>query len=162
MRIKSQQDFYSGLMFLGVGIVFAWGATTYEIGSAAQMGPGYFPLLLGILTAILGIAVTLQSVVFETEGGGKIGAWAWRPLFLIIAANFTFGVLLGGLPSIHLPSSGLVLAIFALTFIASLAGDEFKWTEVLVLATVLTVASYLACVLLLHLQLPVWPAFITG
>ena len=37
----------------------------------------------------------------ETADGEKIGKWAWKPLFLIIAANLLFGVMIGGLPSIE-------------------------------------------------------------
>ena len=48
MNIKSQKDFFSGLMFLVVGVAFAWGATTYKVGTGARMGPGYFPLMLGV------------------------------------------------------------------------------------------------------------------
>ena len=162
MNIKSQKDFFSGLMFMAIGVAFAWGATTYSVGSGARMGPGYFPLMLGVLLAILGAVITFESLVVETEDGEKIGAWAWKPLFFVIAANLVFGVLLGGLPSINLPAMGLVLAIYALTFIASLAGEEFKLKEVVILATVLAVMSYLGFILLLKLQLPAWPAFITG
>ena len=162
MNIKSQKDFFSGLMFMVIGVAFAWGATTYSVGTGARMGPGYFPLLLGILLALLGGVVTFKSLVVETEDGDKIGSWAWKPLFYIIAANLVFGVLLGGLPSIKLPAMGLIAATYALTIISSLAGDEFKLREVLVLSTALALMSYLAFVLVLKLQFPVWPAFITG
>lgn len=162
MNIKSQKDFFSGLMFMAAGVAFAWGATTYTVGTGARMGPGYFPLLLGILLAILGAAITFEALVVETEDGEKIGSWAWKPLVFIIAANLVFGVLLGGLPSIKLPAFGLIIAIYALTFIASLAGDEFKFKEVFVLATVLSIMSYLAFIVLLKLQFPVWPTFVTG
>lgn len=43
MKIKSQKDFFSGLMFMGVGVAFAVGASNYNIGTGARMGPGYFP-----------------------------------------------------------------------------------------------------------------------
>lgn len=162
MKIKSQKDFFSGLMFLGVGVAFAWGATTYTVGSGARMGPGYFPLMLGILMAILGAAIIFEALVVETEDGEKIGSWAWKPLTFIIAANLVFGLALGGLPSIKIPALGMIAGIYALTFIASLAGDEFKVKEVLILATVLSILSYLAFVVLLKLQFPVWPTFITG
>ena len=162
MNIKSQKDFFSGLMFMVVGVAFAWGATTYSVGTGARMGPGYFPLLLGILLALLGGVVTFKSLVVETEDGEKIGSWAWKPLFYIIAANLVFGVLLGGLPSIKLPAFGLIAAIYALTVIASMAGEEFKLKEVLILATILSIMSYLAFIMLLKLQFPVWPTFITG
>ena len=139
MRIKSQKDFFSGLLFIAVGIAFAWGATNYKVGDAARMGPGYFPLLLGVLMAIVGIAVTFTALVVETEDGDKIGNFAWRPLFFIILANLMFGVLLGGLPSIGLPYMGMSAAIIALTFIAALAGEEFNFKEVLILSIILAV-----------------------
>lgn len=162
MKIKSQKDFFSGLLFMVVGTAFAWGATTYTVGTGARMGPGYFPLMLGILLAFLGGVITFKSLVVETEDGDKVGGWAWKPLVFIIAANLAFGALLGGLPSIGLPAMGLVLAIYALTFISSLAGEEFRLRDVVILATVLAVLSYLAFIVLLKLQFAVWPAFITG
>ena len=162
MGIKSQKDFFSGLLFMVVGIAFAWGATSYKVGEGARMGPGYFPLLLGVLLAVLGGVITFKAMIIETEDGDKIGAWAWKPVFFIIAANLLFGVLLGGLPSIKFPAMGMIAAIYALTLVAALAGEEFKLKEVLGLATVLAVLSYVTFILLLKLQFPVWPAFITG
>ena len=162
MNIKSQKDFFSGLMFMAVGVAFAWGASTYSIGTGARMGPGYFPLMLGVLLAILGAVITFKSMVVETEAGEKVGAWAWRPLFFIIAANLVFGLMLGGLPALKIPAMGLIVGIYALTFIASLAGEEFKLKQVVILATVLSIMSYLAFIVLLKLQFPAWPTFITG
>ena len=162
MKIKSQKDFFSGLMFMVVGISFAWGATTYSVGSGARMGPGYFPLLLGVMLAIIGAVVSFKALVVETSNGDKIGAWAWKPLFFIIAANLLFGIMIGGLPSIGLPPMGMVAGIYALTIVSSLAGTQFKLSEVLILATILSAGSYVAFVWLLKLQFPVWPTFITG
>lgn len=162
MRIKSQKDLFSGLLFIAVGIAFAWGATSYKVGEAARMGPGYFPLLLGILMAVVGIAVTFTALTIETEDGDRIGKFAWRPLFFVILSNLMFGVLLGGLPSIGLPYMGLSAAIIALTFIAALASNEFNFKEVLILAIVLAVSCYLTFIVALKLQFPAWPAFIAG
>ena len=162
MNIKSQKDFFSGLMFMGVGVAFAWGATTYSVGTGARMGPGYFPLMLGVLMAILGAVITFNSLVIERDGGDKIGKWAYKPLFFIIAANVLFGVCLGGLPSIKLPAVGMIVGIYALTFIASMAEAGWKFKSTFVLATVLAVISYVAFVRILKLQFPVWPAFIAG
>jgi len=162
MRLKSQKDFFSGLVFMVVGIAFAWGATSYTIGEGARMGPGYFPLMLGVLLTAIGVFVTFQALVVETEDGEKIGNAAWKPLVFIIGANVVFGVLLAGLPKFGIPAMGLIVAIYALTFIAALAGDEFKTKEVALLATVLAIGSYLAFIVLLKLQFPVWPSFISG
>ena len=162
MAIKSQKDFFSGVLFMAVGIAFAWGATNYTVGTGARMGPGYFPMLLGICMAVLGGVITFKALVVETPDGDKVGSIAWKPLFFIIAANLIFGLLLGGLPSIKFPAFGLILAIFALTFVASLAGDDFKFKEVFILAIILCLMSYGAFILLLKLQFPVWPAFLTN
>ena len=162
MKIKSQPDFYSGLMFIGSGVAFAWGATNYNVGDAARMGPGYFPLMLGILMALVGAAVTLKALGKSSTDGEKIGKWAWRPLCYIIAANVVFGVLLAGLRNFNLPAFGLIVAIYALTFIASMAQVGWKFKITLLLATALAVGSYLVFVLALALQFPVWPDFITG
>ncbi|MEJ5990674.1 tripartite tricarboxylate transporter TctB family protein [Ramlibacter sp. PS3R-8] len=162
MKIKSQKDFYSGLLFMAMGIAFAWGATTYTIGEGARMGPGYFPLVLGILLTLIGVFIVFEAMVVETEDGEVIGKAAWKPLFFIIASNVVFGICIGGLPKIGVPAMGLIVGIFALTFVAALAGEEFKAKEVFILSVVLAVMSYVAFILLLKLQFPVWPSFLTA
>ena len=62
MKIKSQKDFWSGLMFVATGLGFAAGATNYSFGTSARPGPGYFPFGLGILLAILGVIVLFLIV----------------------------------------------------------------------------------------------------
>ena len=111
MKIKSQKDFFSGLMFMGVGIAFAWGATTYTVGTGARMGPGYFPLMLGILLAIIGAVMAFKATVVETVGGDEVGKWAWKPRVFILLANFRIGVFLGGWTSGGVRAMGLIIAI---------------------------------------------------
>lgn len=162
MQIQGQKDFYAGLMFTTVGMAFAAVASTYSMGSGAKMGPGYFPLMLGILLAVLGAAISVKALMVPTADGEKIGSFAWKPLFFIISANLVFGACIGGLPLIGLPPLGLILGIYLLTLIAAQGGNEFKLKEVMVVATLLAVLSYLAFVVLLKLQFPVWPTWITG
>ncbi|MBY4595327.1 tripartite tricarboxylate transporter TctB family protein [Ottowia caeni] len=162
MRIKSQKDFFAGLLYLGVGVGFAWGATNYTIGNGARMGPGYFPLLLGIILAIIGGIVAFKALVVETPDGDPVGKFAWKPLFFIIMANFLFGILLGGVPSLGIPAMGMIVAIYALTIVAAMAGQEFKWIEVIILGTILAIGSWFAFVWGLKLQFQVWPSFIGG
>ena len=162
MKIKRQKDFFSGLMFPFVGTAFAWGATTYSVGTGARMGPGYFPLMLGILMAVIGLGIMFSGLTVETTDGEKIGKWAWKQVVFILGANLAFGVLLGGLPSLGVPAMGMIIAIYALVIISSLAGHEFKLPTVLILATVLAIGSYIAFIWALKLQIQVWPTFITG
>ena len=146
-------------MFTAVGGAFAAISSTYTIGTGARMGPGYFPLVLGVLLAALGVLITARSYVVGPEDGDPVGQFAWRPLVFVIAANLAFGACLGGLPSIGLPPLGLVPGICLLTIVASLASDEFNLKETLVLSVILCVFSYGAFIKLLNLQFPVWPAF---
>lgn len=152
MQIKSQRDFWSGLMFIVVGVVFAVGATNYSMGSSARPGPGYFPLILSVLMAILGGFVLFKSLTIEVEGGDPIGHVAWRPLLVIVAAIAVFGL--------ALPRLGLVITVPILILMTSLAGDEFKWKGVLATAVVLTVGSWAIFVLGLKLVIPMWPWFV--
>jgi hypothetical protein len=154
VKIKSQRDFWSGLMFLVTGIVFAWGATTYSFGSSANPGPGYFPFGLGIVLALLGGIVLFKALTIESEGGDPVGKFAWKPLITIVGAIVLFGI--------ALPRLGMALSLPLLITITSLAGDEFHWKDVLVNCVVLTIGSWAIFILGLKLVIPLWPTFITG
>ncbi|QHE86090.1 tripartite tricarboxylate transporter TctB family protein [Hydrogenophaga sp. BPS33] len=162
MKLASQKDFFSGLMFTAVGVAFAIGATNFTIGSAARMGPGYFPLLLGIVLILLGFTITAQSFRSNAPNGDPVGRFAWRPLGFIIGANLAFGVLLVGVPALGIPAFGMIIAIYALVLIAGYARPNCSFKESVVLATVLAVGSYFAFVYALNLQFPVWPAFVSA
>src|SRR5437868_3650491 len=76
MKIKSQKDFWSGLMFIGSGLFFAvWAMEFYQMGTAVRMGPAYFPTVLGFLLAVLGGLVLLQSLTLAPEGDHRL----WLP-----------------------------------------------------------------------------------
>lgn len=153
MKIKSQRDFWSGLMFIAVGIGFAWGATFYSFGSSARPGPGYFPFGLGILLALLGAIVLFKALTIEVEGGDPIGRVAWKPLLYIVGTVTVFGW--------TLPHLGMVVALPVLVVIAARAGDEFHWGEALANAVLLTVFSWFIFVYGLNLTIPLWPSFLT-
>ncbi|HET9976526.1 MAG TPA: tripartite tricarboxylate transporter TctB family protein [Burkholderiaceae bacterium] len=154
MKIKSERDFWSGVMFLVIGIAFAWGATTYSFGSSARPGPGYFPFGLGILLALLGAFVLFEALTIETEDGEKVGEIAWKPLAYIVGTVVIFGW--------ALPHLGMFIALPILVVVAALAGDEFHWGEALFNAALLTVFSWLIFILGLKLTIPLKPSFFGG
>ena len=162
MKIKSQKDFFAGLMYLAVGGAFAIGAVDYNVGTGARMGPGYFPLILGVILALIGAVISFKALLKGPSDGDPVGKWAWKQVFFILLANFAFGILLVGVPSLGIPGFGLIVAILALVVIASIAGYTFAIKEVLGLAAVLAIGSYVVFVWALSLQFPVWPTFITG
>ena len=154
MKIKSQNDFWSGLMFIVTGVAFAWGALSYSFGNSARPGPGYFPFGLGILLAVLGAVVPFGALTVETDDGEPIGKWAWKPLIIIVLSLVGFGLLL--------PRLGLIISLPLLVIAVSTAGDEFHWKDAVLNAAILTVGSWAIFIKALSLTVPVWPAFITG
>ena len=149
MKIKSQRDFFSGLMFVLLGLTFAWASTEYSFGSSARPGPGYFPFGLGVLLALLGAMVLFKALTIESEGGDPIGAIAWRPLLVITAAIVLFGLCL--------PRLGLVMTLPMVVTLAAAAGDEFRWRDALLNSVLLTLGSWVIFVWGLKLVIPVWP-----
>ena len=152
MKIKSQKDFWSGLMFVATGLGFAWGAQFYSFGTSARPGPGYFPLGLGLLLAVLGALTLFEALTIETDDGEPVGAFSWKPLGTILVAVILFGILL--------PRLGMALTIPVLVMISSLAGDEFHWREALINSVVLAVGSWAIFILGLKLVIPLWPTFL--
>jgi hypothetical protein len=150
VKIKSQRDFWSGLMFVAIGLAFAWGATNYSFGSSARPGPGFFPFGLGILMAILGAMVLFKALTIESEGGDPVGAFAWKPLGFIVGTVAVFGW--------ALPHLGMFIALPILVVIAALAGDEFHWGEALANAAILTAGSWVIFIWGLKLTIPLWPS----
>lgn len=152
MRIKSEKDFWSGLLFIVVGLGFAWGATNYSLGSSARPGPGYFPLGLGLILAILGAILLFESLLIETSDGDKIGPWPFKQGAIILSAVAIFGALL--------PRLGMAASLPLLILISSLAGGEFRLKEVVINSVVLTIGCWAVFIKGLGLTIPLWPAFI--
>jgi hypothetical protein len=153
MQIRSQKDFASGLMFVVIGLVFSYVATTYNMGTTAKMGPGFFPFWLGIVLAILGAIVTMTALSKKGEKD-TIPQWDWPSVLWVTGSVVLFGVVLADL--------GLVLSLFVLVFISAMASHEFHWKGTVVNAVILNVIAYVAFVWGLKLQFQVWPSFFTA
>jgi len=165
IKIKSQQDWWAGLMFIGFGLffmLFAIGTPEfvdnivgtrliagYQMGSSVRMGPAYFPVLLGGLLVFLGLLVLLDSIA---EEGPEVAKFHFRPLLFVMASSLAFAYLLKPL--------GMVLASVALIFVSAFGGHEFKWKEVTILSVVLVIFSVLVFVKGLTLPFPICPSFI--
>jgi hypothetical protein len=153
VKIKRQRDFFAGLMFIALGLGFATMALEHRMGTAARMGPGYFPFALGVLLALLG-AVVLIGAIRGRAGADDIGGWDIRSLVCVIGSVAMFGVALQPL--------GLVLSLLLLVVASSLASREFSLGATLVSATVLALVSTVLFVYGLKLQFPIWPAAFGG
>jgi hypothetical protein len=153
LRIRSQKDFTSGVLFVIVGLAFSWVARTYSMGSAAKMGPGYFPFMLGLVLALLGAIVTIGSLTTKGEED-HLARWDIKSLLWILGAVVLFGLLLKPL--------GMVLSVVVLVLVSSMASHEFSWKGAILNTIILVIISMGAFVYGINLQMPVWPAFITG
>jgi hypothetical protein len=165
MKIKSQQDWWAGWMFIAFGlffIVFSMGTPEfidkivgaklipgYQMGSSVRMGPAYFPAVLGGMLVVLGLLVLFDSIV---EEGPTVAKFHFRPLLFIAVSSLAFAYLLKPL--------GLALASVALIFISAFGGHEFKWKEVAIMSVVLVIFSVLVFVKGLSLPFPICPDFI--
>jgi len=150
VRIKSPRDFWAGAMFAGFGLFFvAWSFAHYQMGSAVRMGPGYFPAVLGGLLVVLSAVVIVKSLAVD---GPKVAPFHFRPLVLVSLSVLAYGYLM--------QPGGLAVATAAAVFIGALAGHEFRWKEVSVVALVLVLFSWLVFVKGLTLPFPMCPSFI--
>jgi hypothetical protein len=141
---RALKDTLAGLTFVAFGLIFAIGATTYEIGSTLQMGPGYFPLVLGGLLVLLG-GIIIAKGFLEREGE-EIGSVPWRALGLVLGAVLFFGLTIQGL--------GLVPSVFVATLMCAFASERTNVVMALAIAVGLTILCVLIFVLALSLRLP--------
>jgi hypothetical protein len=150
MKIKSPKEFWAGVMFIAFGgFAVVWSLTHYQMGTAVRMGPGYFPVMLGGLLAVLGLAVLIEALVVK---GPLVPKFRFRPLLLISLGCVAYGYLMKPL--------GLILATVVLVFVSAFGGHEFKWKEVAVLSVILVLFSVLVFVKGLTLPFPICPDFI--
>lgn len=151
MQVKNKQDFWSGVMFILVGVGFAFKATSYSMGTAARMGPGYFPFWLGTLMACLGALILLSSLRPKAEKT-VVERFDFRILGIIIGAIVLFAFTLRPL--------GLVLSLFVLVLISSMASHEHSWKVSIANAAFLTLLCWASFVKGLGLVFPIWPTFL--
>lgn len=151
MQLRNKQDFWSGIMFVVLGAGFALGATSYSMGTAARMGPGYFPFWLGVCLSVLGAIVALGAMSPKSEKT-EVEKFDWKIAIVIIGSVVICGTTLNYL--------GVYISIFLLVVMSSFASHEFSWPVALGAATFLVGFVYLAFIKGLGLVFPLWPTFL--
>lgn len=140
-------DFKSGLFFLGVGAFTVWRGIDYEVGTSTRMGPGYFPVALGILLFVLGSVIFGRSL--KARGEEEHQAFELKSLVLVTASIVLFGA--------TLLSFGLAVAIPILIVVSAAASDSFNITRVAILTIVMLIVCVAIFVWGLNLSIPVAP-----
>jgi hypothetical protein len=122
LRVEGPKDVLAGLIYIAFGGLMFGGALGYRLGTAGDMGPGYFPRVLAVILIILGLASLARGFLVRGE---KLAGVAWRPLALILASSVLFGVLL--------ERAGLAVALAVLVLVSASASKKYRfdWTAVL-------------------------------
>ncbi|HVO90273.1 MAG TPA: tripartite tricarboxylate transporter TctB family protein [Casimicrobiaceae bacterium] len=144
--IRHPKDFWSGVLFVVTGAFAIVYGSRYTLGSAARMGPGYFPRILGILMVVLGAALALRAL--RTDGPA-FPRWHWRPTLTVLGSVVLFGLIV--------EKVGLALSTVILIVLASSASREWRPRESLIAGVLLALLAVGVFVIGLKLQLPIWP-----
>ncbi|SRR5690606_1455413 len=150
MQIRNKQDFWAGIMFTAVGAFAVVASLKYEMGTARDMGPGYFPFWLGICLAVLGASVALRAMSADA------------PLTRIDPSDLkTVVILLGSvaLTGLLLNLLGILLTVVVLVLLSSMASHLFSWKVALITGLCLAAFVWLAFIKALGLVFPLWPAW---
>lgn len=145
MKITSQEDFWGGVMFIAFGALAIFIAQDYPFGTAARMGPGYFPTWIGIGLIVLGAMIAATG--FKEKGEG-IGRFAWKAMFLLSIAFIFFGWAID-----HI---GFVAAVAVMVALASAAGKDFRWKEMILVAIFLIIGCWALFIKGLDLPFPLF------
>lgn len=168
VRVRAPKEFWSGLLFLAIGLAGVFFARDYAYGSALRMGPGYLPTVLSWCTAVLGVIVLVRSFIIS---GPSLEGMDLRPLLLVLLSIIVFGVLIGGvrikphdifgipIGGLEVGHSGLVLAIIATTIVGGFASRELGRLEMLVLAAGIALFCALVFVVGLGQPMELWPSW---
>ena len=150
MRINTGKDFWSGLMFLGFAAVGLLVSRGYSLGSAGRMGPGYFPMLLGISLGVLGLLLIARSVA---KGDEPVPSLSLRGLAFLVGSVALFGVTIRPL--------GMIVALLLTLAVAAIANRKARLIESALLAVGLSALSVLIFYFALQLPIPMLPAFLS-
>jgi len=146
MPIRNPRDFWSGVLFTLFGVGTLAIGSKYTLGTAARMGPGYFPRILGILLIVLGVTIALRALRVRGEAMPR---FRLRPLVVVLGTVVLFGAIVRPL--------GVALSTVILIVVASAASSEFRPRESLVAGVLLAALAVGVFVIGLQLQLPIWP-----
>ncbi|MEV0726945.1 tripartite tricarboxylate transporter TctB family protein [Micromonospora purpureochromogenes] len=145
-RRRSFPDILAGGIFVLIGGAFVVGSLGFELGTPLRMGPGYFPLLVGVILAALGLGIVGKGLI-----AGEVvsfGAVPWRAVGVIVVAVVFFGYSVRGL--------GFVPTSAVTALLTTLASRQVRLLTALAVAAGLTVASTLIFVVALQLRIPLW------
>lgn len=152
MRIPKQA--VSGLLFIAIGGIAAATSLNYRLGTPMRMGPGFFPVAVGVITALLGAFLVLRGLR-TAEADEKI-TLALPPLRVLRAASFILLAVV--LFALLIRPAGLVASTVAVVALSSLAKAGGSLRETLALSIVLPAIAVAIFIVGLNMPLNLWPS----
>jgi hypothetical protein len=146
--ILENKDFWSGVLLIALGAVATFIARGYRFGNALHMGPGYFPIVLGVLLILFGLYFTGRSLRSSERIEGSLSL---RALVALPASLALFGLLID--------RAGFVPAMLVLIFGSALGSTQFRFVEVLLFSLLLTVLAVAVFIWGLGLPYPLFAEF---
>jgi len=150
-RIRNPKDFWAGVLFILVGAAAIVLGSRYNLGTAARMGPGYFPRILGMFLILLGGILALRALRLQ---GAPIPAFKWRPTLVVLGSVVIFGLIV--------TTVGMAISVVILIVLSSAASPEFRPKEAVIAGLLLAALAVGVFVIGLKLQVPIWPTFLHG
>jgi Tripartite tricarboxylate transporter TctB family len=148
-----KRDYYAGGLVSLVGAFVALNALNYQIGSLTRMGPGMFPLVLGILLAALGVLIAVNAGEVEGDSLDHLADDA-SPYPDVRGGVAIVG---GMIAFIFLTQTiGFVGGTFACVFLAAIGDRKSTWIGSVVLSVVVTVIGVLVFIYGLKMNLPLF------
>lgn len=145
MKLLTDKDFGAGLLFALAGILGLILTSSFEFGSTAEPGPGFFPLVLSTILLLIGIAVALSALLREAD---PISAMMIRPFILITCAVIAF--------ALCIERFGLMPSVFVAAIVASFARANYGWVHRILAAAGLALFSALLFIGALNLPVALW------
>jgi hypothetical protein len=137
-------------VFMVLGFVIAGASLNYEIGTLSSMGPGYFPLALGIILVGVG-ALDLVRQRKATDGGESAEINIVSAVY-IIGSVVAFAFLL--------ETVGLYCAVIVCVAVSTRASRRISILQGLGIGLAAAVTCHLVFVEGLNLLVPLWPEFV--
>ena len=144
------KDLLAGLMFIVIGVIFWVGASNYQLGTAARMGPGWFPSVLGAIMTFLGVLIAGLGLKNQAQWAATEGiGWTWKPVIILTVAVVLFGF--------ALPTLGMVVAIILLTFLSGMAAHDKEYKSLAMITVIMCIFCAAVFVWGLKLQMKLFP-----
>ncbi len=146
MRIKNDQDFVTGLMFLAIGLGALWIGWEYPRGTPQRPGTGVLPMILSCCLIGSGILIAFKSIAVPGE---PMGTWDWRSMLCVTLGTVAFGMLID--------DWGLIISMIISMTLCALGTPETRWREFAIFSAIMLAIGFGTFIWLLGMPIATWP-----